>query len=52
MKYIIGVLCVTYFPAYSFAEQLQDYTNTAVPSVPKSVGSNNKYTQLETNEQD
>ncbi|MCU4637073.1 fimbria/pilus outer membrane usher protein, partial [Acinetobacter sp. WU_MDCI_Abxa265] len=52
MKYIIGVLCVTYFPAYSFAEQLQDHTNTAVPSVPKSVGSNNKYTQLETNEQD
>ena len=27
MKYIIGVLCVTYLPAYAFAEQLQDNTN-------------------------
>ncbi|MEB6623900.1 fimbria/pilus outer membrane usher protein [Acinetobacter pittii] len=52
MKYIIGVLCVAYFPAYSFAEQLLDHTNTAVPSVPKSVGSNSKYTQVGTNEQE
>lgn len=52
MKYIIGVLFVAYFPAYSFAEQLLDHTNTAVPSVPKSVGSNSKYTQVGTNEQE
>ncbi|MEO4208589.1 fimbria/pilus outer membrane usher protein [Acinetobacter pittii] len=52
MKYIIGVLCVAYFPAYSFAEQLLDYTNTAVPSVPKSVGSNSEYTQVGANEQE
>ncbi|KIE86435.1 fimbrial protein [Acinetobacter pittii] len=52
MKYIIGVLCVAYFPAYSFAEQLLDHTNTAVPSVPKSVGSNSKYTQVGANEQE
>ncbi|MEB7640062.1 MULTISPECIES: fimbria/pilus outer membrane usher protein [Acinetobacter] len=50
MKYIIGVLCVAYFPTYSFAEQLLDHTNTAVPSVPKSVGSNSEYTQVGTNE--
>ena len=49
MKYIIGVLCVAYFPAYSFAEQLLDHTNTAVPSVPKSVGSNGEYTQVGAN---
>ncbi|MFA2962778.1 fimbria/pilus outer membrane usher protein [Acinetobacter pittii] len=52
MKYIIGVLCVAYFPAYSFAEQLLDYTNTAVPSVPKSVGNDSKYTKVGTNEQE
>ncbi len=52
MKYIIGVLCVAYFPAYSFAEQLLDHTNTAVPSVPKSVGSNSEYTQVGANEQE
>jgi len=52
MKYIIGVLCVAYFPAYSFAEQLLDHTNTAVPSVPKSVGSNGEYTQVGANEQE
>ncbi|WP_415871149.1 fimbria/pilus outer membrane usher protein [Acinetobacter pittii] len=52
MKYIIGVLCVAYFPAYSFAEQLLDYTNTAVPSVPKSVGNDNKYKHVGTNEQE
>ncbi|WP_447510866.1 fimbria/pilus outer membrane usher protein [Acinetobacter geminorum] len=52
MKYIIGVLCVAYFPTYSFAEQLLDHTNTAVPSVPKSVGSNSEYTQVGTNEQE
>ncbi len=33
MKYIIGVLCVTYLPAYAFAEQLQDNTNVPVPSI-------------------
>ncbi|WP_267530692.1 fimbria/pilus outer membrane usher protein [Acinetobacter oleivorans] len=49
MKYIIGVLCVAYFPAYSFAEQLLDHTNTAVPSVPKSVGSKSEYTQVGAN---
>ncbi|MEN8405397.1 fimbria/pilus outer membrane usher protein [Acinetobacter seifertii] len=43
MKYIIGVLCVAYFPAHLFAEQLLDHTNTAVPSVPKSISNNNKY---------
>ncbi|WP_336137899.1 MULTISPECIES: fimbria/pilus outer membrane usher protein [unclassified Acinetobacter] len=52
MKYIIGVLCVAYFPAYSFAEQLLDHTNTAVPSVPKSVGSNSEYRHVGTNEQE
>ncbi|MEB6670541.1 fimbria/pilus outer membrane usher protein [Acinetobacter pittii] len=52
MKYIIGVLCVAYFPANSFAEQLLDYTNTAVPSVPKSVGNDNKYKHVGTNEQE
>ena len=52
MKYIIGVLCVAYFPAYSFAEQLLDHTNTAVPSVPKAVGNDSKYTQVGTNEQE
>ena len=49
MKYIIGVLCVAYLPAYSFAEQLQDNTNTPIPSVPKSIDSNNKYAQQNTN---
>ncbi|ENU09662.1 fimbria/pilus outer membrane usher protein [Acinetobacter calcoaceticus] len=52
MKYIIGVLCVAYLPAYSFAEQLQDNTKTAVPSVPKSMGSTNKSAQVKTNEQE
>ncbi|MGK3624530.1 fimbria/pilus outer membrane usher protein [Acinetobacter sp. A11] len=52
MKYIIGVLCVAYFPAYSFAEQLLDHTNTAVPSVPKAIGNDSKYTQVGTNEQE
>ncbi|WP_322976420.1 fimbria/pilus outer membrane usher protein [Acinetobacter pittii] len=52
MKYIIGVLCVAYFPAYSFAEQLLDHTNTAVPSVPKSIGNDSRYTQVATNEQE
>ncbi|MDS7934961.1 fimbrial biogenesis outer membrane usher protein, partial [Acinetobacter sp. V91_7] len=52
MKYIIGVLCVAYLPAYSFAEQLQDNTNTPIPSVPKSIDSNNKYTQGNINEEE
>ncbi|MDO7197639.1 fimbria/pilus outer membrane usher protein [Acinetobacter pittii] len=52
MKYIIGVLCVAYFPTYSFAEQLLDHTNTAVPSVPKSVGGNGEYTQVGANKQE
>ncbi|MBJ9720390.1 fimbrial biogenesis outer membrane usher protein [Acinetobacter calcoaceticus] len=52
MKYIIGVLCVAYFPAHSFAEQLVDYTNTLIPSVPESIDSNNKYTQEKINGQE
>ncbi|WP_411599034.1 fimbria/pilus outer membrane usher protein [Acinetobacter nosocomialis] len=52
MKYIIGVLCVAYFPAHSFAEQLVDHTNTLIPSVPESIDGNNKYTQEKTNEQE
>ncbi|MFP0265256.1 fimbria/pilus outer membrane usher protein [Acinetobacter pittii] len=52
MKYIIGVLCVAYFPANSFAEQLLDHTNTAVPSVPKSVGNNGEYIQVGANKQE
>ncbi len=45
MKYIIGVLCVAYFPAYSVAEQLQDHTNTTTPRVPDAINSNNTYVQ-------
>jgi len=52
MKYIIGVLCVAYFPAHSFAEQLLDHSNTAVPSVPGSIESNNKYAQGKINVQE
>ncbi|MDO7229366.1 fimbria/pilus outer membrane usher protein [Acinetobacter nosocomialis] len=52
MKYIIGVLCVAYFPAHSFAEQLVDHTNTLIPSVPESLDGNNKYTQEKTNGQE
>ncbi|MHC3031398.1 fimbria/pilus outer membrane usher protein [Acinetobacter nosocomialis] len=52
MKYIIGVLCVAYFPAHSFAEQLVDHTNTLIPSVPESIDGNNKYTQEKTNGQE
>ncbi|WP_151988577.1 fimbria/pilus outer membrane usher protein [Acinetobacter oleivorans] len=50
MKYIIGVLCVAYLPAYSFAEQLQDNTNTVMPSVPESIDSNKKYAQGNTSD--
>lgn len=42
MKYIIGVLCVTYLPAYAFAEQLQDNTNVPVPSIPDTIDSKSK----------
>ncbi|PJF02249.1 fimbrial biogenesis outer membrane usher protein [Acinetobacter seifertii] len=52
MKYIIGVLCVAYFPAHLFAEQLLDHTNTAVPSVPKSISNNNKYMHEKTDRQE
>ncbi len=52
MKYIIGVLCVAYFPAHSFAEQLVDHTNTLIPSVPESIDGNNKYTQEKINGQE
>ncbi|QNX59334.1 fimbria/pilus outer membrane usher protein [Acinetobacter seifertii] len=52
MKYIIGVLCVAYFPAHLFAEQLLDHTNTAVPSVPKSISNNNKYMREKTDGQE
>ncbi|MEA1228716.1 fimbrial biogenesis outer membrane usher protein, partial [Acinetobacter sp. IRS14] len=50
MKYIIGVLCVAYLPAYSFAEQLQDNTNTVMPSVPESIDSTKKYAQGNTSD--
>ncbi len=49
---IIGVLCVAYFPAHLFAEQLLDHTNTAVPSVPKSISNNNKYMHEKTDGQE
>ncbi|PTV54501.1 fimbria/pilus outer membrane usher protein [Acinetobacter seifertii] len=52
MKYIIGVLCVAYFPAHLFAEQLLDHTNTAVPSVPKSISNDNKYMHEKTDGQE
>ncbi|MDO7217975.1 fimbria/pilus outer membrane usher protein [Acinetobacter nosocomialis] len=52
MKYIIGVLCVAYFPAHSFAEQLVDHTNTLIPSVPESIDGNNKYKQEKINGQE
>ncbi|WP_144624449.1 fimbria/pilus outer membrane usher protein [Acinetobacter nosocomialis] len=52
MKYIIGVLCVAYFPAHSFAEQLVYHTNTLIPSVPESIDGNNKYTQEKINGQE
>lgn len=45
MKYIIGVLCVAYLPAYCFAEQLQDHTNTATPHVPDAINRNNQFVQ-------
>ncbi|WP_249136268.1 fimbria/pilus outer membrane usher protein, partial [Acinetobacter nosocomialis] len=47
-----GVLCVAYFPAHSFAEQLVDHTNTLIPSVPESIDGNNKYTQEKINGQE
>ncbi|HFG6953606.1 fimbria/pilus outer membrane usher protein [Acinetobacter baumannii] len=52
MKYIIGVLCVTYLPAYAFAEQLQDNTNVPVPSIPDTIDSKSKNTQIKMNEQE
>ncbi len=52
MKYIIGVLCVAYFPAHLFAEQLLDHTNTVVPSVPKSISNDNKYMHEKTDGQE
>lgn len=52
MKYIIGVLCVAYLPAYSFAEQLQDHTNTITPRVPDAINSNNKYAQAKGDRQE
>lgn len=45
MKYIIGVLCVAYLPAYCFAEQLQDHTNIATPDVPDATNRNNQFAQ-------
>ncbi|MEB3863685.1 fimbria/pilus outer membrane usher protein [Acinetobacter sp. IK31] len=50
MKYIIGVLCVAYFPVHSFAEQLQDSTNTSVARIPNSIGSKNKNAQVNMND--
>lgn len=52
MKYIIGVLCVTYLPAYAFAEQLQDNTNVPVPNIPDMIDSKSKNTQIKMNEQE
>ncbi|MCU4349695.1 fimbrial biogenesis outer membrane usher protein, partial [Acinetobacter lactucae] len=52
MKYIIGVLCVAYLPAYSFAEQLQDHTNTATPRVPDAINSKNKYAGVKVDRQE
>jgi outer membrane usher protein FimD/PapC len=52
MKYIIGVLCVAYFPAHLFAEQFVDHTNTSIPSVPESIESNNQYVQEMANGQE
>ncbi|MEO9301021.1 fimbria/pilus outer membrane usher protein [Acinetobacter pittii] len=52
MKYIIGVLCVAYLPAYSFAEQLQDHTNTITPRVPDAINSNNNYAQAKDDRQE
>ncbi|WP_061875346.1 fimbria/pilus outer membrane usher protein [Acinetobacter lactucae] len=52
MKYIIGVLCVAYLPAYSFAEQLQDHTNTATPRVPDAINSKNKYAGVKVDKQE
>ncbi|MEW7099823.1 fimbria/pilus outer membrane usher protein [Acinetobacter baumannii] len=40
MRYIIGVLCVTYLPIHAFAESLQDRTNTIIPSVPNLIDIN------------
>ncbi|MBJ8481103.1 fimbrial biogenesis outer membrane usher protein [Acinetobacter pittii] len=40
MRYIIGVLCVTYLPIHAFAESLQDKTNTIIPSVPNLIDIN------------
>ncbi|MFV5402528.1 fimbria/pilus outer membrane usher protein [Acinetobacter baumannii] len=40
MRYIIGVLCVTYIPIHAFAESLQDRTNTIIPSVPNLIDIN------------
>ncbi|MFW1838412.1 fimbria/pilus outer membrane usher protein [Acinetobacter gyllenbergii] len=34
MKYIISVLCVTYFPVHALAESLQDRTNILIPTIP------------------
>jgi len=50
MKYIIGVLCVAYFPVHSFAEQLQDSTNSSVASIPDSIARKNKNAQVYMNE--
>jgi outer membrane usher protein FimD/PapC len=52
MKYIIGVLCVAYLPAYCFAEQLQDHTNTVTPRVPDAINSNNEYAQAKGDKQE
>jgi len=52
MKYIIGVLCVAYFPVHSFAEQLQDSTNASVASIPNAIGSKNKNVQGNMNDLD
>ncbi|MDO7216553.1 fimbria/pilus outer membrane usher protein [Acinetobacter nosocomialis] len=49
MRYIIGVLCVTYLPIHAFAESLQDRTNTIIPSVPNLIDINVSNTKNDEN---
>ncbi|MFL1489453.1 fimbria/pilus outer membrane usher protein [Acinetobacter baumannii] len=49
MRYIIGVLCVTYLPIHAFAESLQDRTNTIIPSVPNIIDINVSNTKNDEN---
>ena len=40
MRYIIGVLCVTYLQFMLSQKSLQDRTNTIIPSVPNLIDIN------------